>query len=259
MQVQQTLHGANPQTAVPAPEEVSGLELPGDPRKCVVTNFPTHKLFQPCDRTTSRTPDAGYTGCYQECVVVAFDECLGLNWTIEKPVVLWRTWRPSPKTRFSRDPQIAFVVLVQGRYGPAEIPVSVALHLGDSDGTEPAGLLNGHPNGPVPILQERSDGVPGNFWISGELAVLPTGKPFHRTNPKSTVARNQQGSDVIAGELLTVCRLPRDGLDTIEAEQSEFRAQPQITIRRLRHRKDGALGETFANFPRGVRVLADIE
>ena len=54
-------------------------------------------------------------------------------------------------------------------------------------------------------------------------------------------------------------RLPRDGFDTIEALQPRFRAQPQITIRRLRHRKDGALDEAFANLPRGVRVLAEIE
>src|SRR5271157_3016377 len=101
--------------------------------------------------------------------------------------------------------------------------------------------------------------VTGNSWILCKLAVLPAGKPLVRANPKSAVARNQEVLNKIAGELLTVWRLPRDGLDAIEAGQSGFRAQPQIAIRRLRDRKDCAFGEAFAHLPRGVRVLADIK
>ena len=99
----------------------------------------------------------------------------------------------------------------------------------------------------------------GNFWIDGKLAVLPTGKPLLGGNPKSAVARNQKGIDPIAGQVLTHGRQPGDGLHTIEADQPEFCSQPKKTIRRLRHRKDGALGEAFANFPCSVRVLANVE
>ena len=66
-------------------------------------------------------------------------------------------------------------------------------------------------------------------------------------------------SNILAGELLTRWRLPGDGANTIEAIQAEFRAQPQIAIRSLRNRDDRAFGKAFANLPRGVRVLADVE
>ena len=53
--------------------------------------------------------------------------------------------------------------------------------------------------------------------------------------------------------------LPGDASNAIEAKQAEFRAQPEITVGRLRDRLDGAVGKAFADLPRRVRVLIDVE
>src|SRR5208282_1928567 len=103
-------------------------------------------------------------------------------------------------------------------YRPTEIPSSVALCLADSDGTEPAGVPDAKPNRSFGILQQGRNDLPGNFCIFPNFPVLQTGQPLFCGNPESAVARNQKGLDPIAGEFLTVWRLPRDGLDTIEMD-----------------------------------------
>jgi len=52
-------------------------------------------------------------------------------------------------------------------------------------------------------------------------------------NPESSIARDEQASNKAAGEMLTPSRLPPDAPNAIEAEQTEFRAQPEIAIGRL--------------------------
>jgi len=59
--------------------------------------------------------------------------------------------------------------------------------------------------------------------------------------------------------LLTRWRLPWDAPNTIEAKQPEFRAEPEITVGRLSNCLDGAFEKAFADRPRGVLVLIDIE
>ncbi len=53
--------------------------------------------------------------------------------------------------------------------------------------------------------------------------------------------------------------LPGDGSDTIEAQQPEFRAQPEIAVGRLGDGPNGAFGKSIADFPWRVRVLADVQ
>jgi hypothetical protein len=54
--------------------------------------------------------------------------------------------------------------------------------------------------------------------------------------------------------------MPGHTPNAIEAQQAEFCAQPQITVARLRNRRDPLpLGEAFAEAPCGVRVLTDVE
>src|ERR1044072_3277899 len=60
-------------------------------------------------------------------------------------------------------------------------------------------------------------------------------------------------------ELLIRWRLPLNVLQAIEAEQTEFRSKPEITIRRLSNRIDYPLGETVAAFPRRVSILTDVQ
>ena len=92
-----------------------------------------------------------------------------------------------------------------------------------------------------------------------QLAVLPTCKPFRSADPKTPVARDEQASNIAAGEMLTRWRLPWDAPNAIEAKQAEFRAQPEITVGRLGNRGDRAFEKAVADRPRGVRVLIDVE
>lgn len=50
-----------------------------------------------------------------------------------------------------------------------------------------------------------------------------------------------------------------DTVNAIEAKQAEFRAQPKISIGRLRHREDSTWGKPVPGGPREVRVLGDIQ
>jgi hypothetical protein len=73
------------------------------------------------------------------------------------------------------------------------------------------------------------------------------------------IAPGEQVSNVPAGELLTRWGLPWDAPNTIEAKQAEFRAEPEITVGRLSNRIDAPFEKSFADRPRSVRVLVDVE
>jgi hypothetical protein len=92
-----------------------------------------------------------------------------------------------------------------------------------------------------------------------QLAVLPAGKPWLGTNPKTTIARGQQASNIAAGEMLTGWRLPRDEPNAIKANYPEFRAEPEITVGGLSNRADGAFEEAFGDRPGFVRVLINVK
>src|SRR5260370_34047456 len=78
--------------------------------------------------------------------------------------------------------------------------------------------------------------------VLSQLAVLPTCKSFGGTNPKSPVSRGEQAENTAGREMLTRWRLPGDGPDTIEAQQPEFRTQPEITVGRLDNCANGSFG-----------------
>jgi hypothetical protein len=59
--------------------------------------------------------------------------------------------------------------------------------------------------------------------------------------------------------MLTRRRLPGNVSDTVETKQAEFRSQPEITVGRLGNCVDKALGKAFANLPRRVRILANVQ
>jgi len=92
-----------------------------------------------------------------------------------------------------------------------------------------------------------------------QLAILPTCKPFCGANPKTPIARGNESSNVAAREMLTRWRFPWDAPNAIEAKQTKFRAEPEITVGRLSNFVDGALEKAVADRPRGVRVLIDVE
>jgi hypothetical protein len=78
-------------------------------------------------------------------------------------------------------------------------------------------------------------------------------------NPKTPIARDEQACNEAAGEMLIRWRLPWDAPNAIEAKQTEFRAEPEITVGRLSNCVDGACEKAIADRPRGVRVLIDVE
>jgi hypothetical protein len=78
-------------------------------------------------------------------------------------------------------------------------------------------------------------------------------------NPERPIACDEKVQDNTAWESFVRGRLPRDGSDTIEPQQAEFRAQPEITIGRLGNCPSRAFGKTVAYPPRSVGILADVQ
>ena len=125
-----------------------------------------------------------------------------------------------------------------------------------------APIGNHIPSGPYrsfTILEERNKIVSRKLPVVSQLAVLPTGKPFIGGDPKTPIASGENASNIVAREMLTRRRLPRSGPNAIEANQAEFGAKPEITVGRLSNRVDDAFDKAFADRPRGVRVLIDVE
>jgi hypothetical protein len=92
-----------------------------------------------------------------------------------------------------------------------------------------------------------------------ELAILPTYKPFRGANPKTPIARGNESSNVATREMLTRWRFPWDAPNAIEANQTKFRAEPEIAVGCLSNFVDGAFEKTVADRPRVVRILIDVE
>src|SRR6185503_12289795 len=117
----------------------------------------------------------------------------------------------------------------------------------------------GNPYRSFAIFEQGFNNLPVQFRVVSQLAVLPAGEPAEGANPKPSVARALQASDIACGEMLPRRRLPRDGPDAIEPKQPEFGAQPEIPVGRLCNRPNKATRKHFADFPRGVCVLTHVE
>jgi hypothetical protein len=103
------------------------------------------------------------------------------------------------------------------------------------------------------------DILPGQFRVVGQLAVLPTCKPFRGANPKTSIAPGEHASNIGAREMLTRGRLPGDAPNAVEAKQAEFCAEPEITVGCLSNRVDDGFEKAVANGPRVVGVLIGVE
>ena len=153
------------------------------------------------------------------------------------------------------------MILIQGVHENTESSCPVTLDFSASDGAEAAlrRVANSEPNCLLAIFQKRTNKGSSNLRVLPQLVFLPTGKSLEGTNPESAVVRNQQVSDVVAGQLLTARRLPRNGANAVKAKQTKFRTQPEITVGSLGNRIYLASGKALANPPRGVGVLIDVE
>jgi hypothetical protein len=108
------------------------------------------------------------------------------------------------------------------------------------------------------ILDERTN-YPGKLRVLNQLAVLPTGNSISAANPNAPIAPGEEASNRSAREMLTCRRLPWDGSNAIESKQAEFGAEPEKTVRRLSNCVDAAFEKAFADRPRLVRVLINVE
>jgi len=139
---------------------------------------------------------------------------------------------------------------------------SVALGVATTDRAEfrsRSRVVSTGPHSSFTVFKKRPNALSRRLRVEGQLAVFPTGKPLIGANPKTPIARGNQGSNVAALELLTGGRLPLDLLDTIEPKQTEFRAQPEVPVLRLSNCDDRAFGKAIADLPRCVCVLAHVE
>src|SRR6266700_2049117 len=109
------------------------------------------------------------------------------------------------------------------------------------------------------VLKKGIDELSSEFRVPSEPAALPTCKALVGADPKSPVAHDEQASNEIVGQMVTLRRLPSDIPDAIEAKQTEFGSQPEITIRRLGNGGDLSFRKPLADLPRRVRVLADVQ
>jgi len=97
------------------------------------------------------------------------------------------------------------------------------------------------------------------FEIMCEFAILPTCYSFCSADPKSSIATGDQSADIIARKVFALRRLPRHCANAIEAKQAGFCRKPEVAVGCLSNLVDGACGKTLADFPRGMRILADVE
>src|SRR5262249_29148714 len=139
--------------------------------------------------------------------------------------------------------------------------LSIALGIAALNPTESSDRRRppGDPYRSFTILEQRLDNLTIQFGVVRQLAVLPAGESAQGASPRPPVARALQASDIAAGEMLPLWRLPGDGPHAIEPKQPEFGAEPEISVGRLCDGTNDAWSKPFDGFPRGVRVLADVE
>ena len=113
----------------------------------------------------------------------------------------------------------------------------------------------------VPSRSSNSDATKCSTELRtpGQLAAPPGYKAGIRANPESAVARNEQAVDVVCRADADPQRLPWAPSNAIEAEQTEFCAQPEISVGCLGHCIDVALEEPIPDGPCAMRVLADLQ
>src|SRR4030095_15253946 len=87
-----------------------------------------------------------------------------------------------------------------------------------------------NPEGAFTILKEQIHIMISKLWIPSKLIVLPTGKAFLSTDPKTSIKSDARFLNKVARDPRTARCLPRDNFHATKTEQAEFRSQPEIAI-----------------------------
>src|ERR1051326_8718522 len=109
------------------------------------------------------------------------------------------------------------------------------------------------------ILDEAPDVISGELRILRKLSFFPSRQPFRSADPERAVARSEHTRNGARGEMPILWRLPCDTPDTVEAKQSEIRAEPEITVGCLRNAVDRAVEKALAGCPCRVRILTNVQ
>src|SRR6185369_14831081 len=113
---------------------------------------------------------------------------------------------PSPQAVARSRPEVAPAIFIQGGHSVAETAVlSIALDLAALNPTEsPHGRRPAcDPYRSFTIFEQRFNNLPIQFRVVSQLAVFPACKPVKGADPKPSVARGLQASDIGVGEMLS--------------------------------------------------------
>jgi hypothetical protein len=78
--------------------------------------------------------------------------------------------------------------------------------------------------------------------------------PFE-TNPQAALRRRGNGEDAIAPDVAVRCELESSELDSIEAEETSARTEPEVAIRCLRDAADAIRRQAILRVPSLTSVL----
>src|SRR4029450_11184606 len=101
------------------------------------------------------------------------------------------------------------------------------------------------PDRALTVLEKGRHLLARELRILREVARLPAREAGVGANPQRSVARREQRVNRTRGERLVSGRLPRDGPDAVKADETEFGAEPEITVRRLGDGVDGPFENAF--------------
>src|SRR4029434_4796552 len=83
------------------------------------------------------------------------------------------------------------------------------------------------PDCSLPVVEQRCAQPCADLRVPRQLVAFPADQAPERADPEGAVARHEQGVRLV-GEFLPGRWLPRNRLNAIEAEQSEFATKPEI-------------------------------
>src|SRR4029077_12751094 len=194
---------------------------------------------------------------HQECAVSVFSQGLYTIGITGQRIEFGWTRSPSPQPCFPSRPETASSVLIQSDYRASKSTIiSMAMDTAFLNCTQPSNRsLYPHRADPyhaIAILKKPENIVSGKLRVLHKLALFPACEPVRGANPKCPVARGEQGKNVTGWETLVPCRLPWNIPYSVEAQQAELCAQPEIAVGRLSNADNSAFSKALTDSPRCV-------
>src|SRR6516164_3601896 len=214
MNVQEsTIFCSDPKTAIAIPEQTEGKKSTSHAGHGIRFNF---FLTHPVDFAFPSEKDRAVNIFRQT------EDAVKFAW---QRIELWRTGLPSPQPILYSGPKITPAVFEQtdDSWSKAAI-LSVALDGALLYFAEPTGrnAVGASPDHALAVLKESKNDQLRQLMVKGELAILPTCKPFRSANPECAVPRGEQGANVARGKILTMRWLPGQRPVSIEEHQTEL-------------------------------------